>query len=1084
MLALGLTLAIFVFWTVTGLAVLRTLRTTENVYQEILLAPVTGFAVVLLTVFLVSRGGAPMGVAALPIGLGWLVAASAAIWRNSYPISLGWSTVWVATLLVALLLVGRPMLEFGFDWVSYSNDDMANYTLAAARIVNYGFFEIPRAGDLLAGQDYSLTYWFFNLGVRPGAEMLVAWTSGLTRLTPHQVFMPLILATNLVLVSSAGAAICQSAARRSAALATCGLLAVSALTALGTLYQLIGQVGGLSLLVGTATVLFRPFGGMSRATLSRHGVSIAVLGAALFVMYPEVVPFLGLAWLLYLAVTMLRQREKARAILVPLGIAVVAGLVLLNSYALISLAFLRSQATSGMAGADLETLLFPYFLLPSGLATVWGLQSIVRLTGDPWLSISIAVGSVLLILVAVAALRESSRCQPVALFTIVMLGLAVRLFVQRADFGLFKLAMFIQPFMLATLVLAWFGIVRKPVQRFAPVVALGVAGLYAQTAYVERSRGVLDSVGGGLSEIPNASPSRINSEFRQLLSGLQSDYVVLDTSNVVLAKFQALYLRGRASTFPTQDFFENIANADPGFQLLNPNIPLAANELRAARNQRFSGSTFDLHDPDLPEAGNPFIANMTGQPPSVDASSITLIATTPEQSLLNRWDSTQIGGVDFESIPWVRAVNRLVFISSARGQPYYSADRRRVSLYQLEADLFFPSRTMAGLGRYFLFQIINPTPQVRLVLDMTATLKGDGVNMLPPAAVIGTTREPLPLEGRGAARVFSAPVTPQIIDGRAYVMIDMGDDGKTFPMSRPGLMNWFGTDVLFDRRRLVGFGRAISAISEDQFAALRPPSKLQGFPASLEDPQLAYSGVYEDGWASERVTAELYQPAAASMLRMRGTMPVMPSRSPLIVTARVRVDGQEVGQQELQPGTFDLQFPVDRAPGRHRVQAEFSAVEPLPAPDNRLVSAYLDSFGYEDPSESGAASVDVVTPGEGLALGSGWYPVEDAAREPFRWVNNDAGVIVNQRDAAQRTLRIDFEPGPSLGLSGGTLTLVDDQGHVVATRALKGPRQVWAVSVPFTSRSVAAFRLKVEGGSGLSVPNDARVLNLRVFRIS
>ena len=37
----------------------------------------------------------------------------------------------------------------------------------------------------------------------------------------------------------------------------------------------------------------------------------------------------------------------------------------------------------------------------------------------------------------------------------IMLFLAAQLFVSRSDFGLFKLAMFIQPFLIPTLVGAW-----------------------------------------------------------------------------------------------------------------------------------------------------------------------------------------------------------------------------------------------------------------------------------------------------------------------------------------------------------------------------------------------------------------------------------------------------------------------------------------------------------------------------------------------------------------------------------------------------------------------------------------------------
>ena len=37
--------------------------------------------------------------------------------------------------VLGLLVTCRPMLEFGFDWVSYANPDMAHYTLGAAWMI-------------------------------------------------------------------------------------------------------------------------------------------------------------------------------------------------------------------------------------------------------------------------------------------------------------------------------------------------------------------------------------------------------------------------------------------------------------------------------------------------------------------------------------------------------------------------------------------------------------------------------------------------------------------------------------------------------------------------------------------------------------------------------------------------------------------------------------------------------------------------------------------------------------------------------------------------------------------------------------
>ena len=49
--------------------------------------------------------------------------------------------------------------------------------------------------------------------------------------------------------------------------------------------------------------------------------------------------------------------------------------------------------------------------------------------------------------------------------------------------------MFLQPFLLGTLVLAWWSLVRGPVLRAAPLLLLALAGLHCQQHYVNASAG-------------------------------------------------------------------------------------------------------------------------------------------------------------------------------------------------------------------------------------------------------------------------------------------------------------------------------------------------------------------------------------------------------------------------------------------------------------------------------------------------------------------------------------------------------------------------------------------------------------------
>ena len=227
MLAFGLSIALFVFWGVLGYAFLAVLKIRRSSVQNMLLAPVVGVSATLLPVFWLNRAGLPIAHFGLPLTIVLFLVSIGTLWylRPILPLKQYWP--FAAVLFLALFLTGRPMLEFGFNWLSYSNLDMAAYVLAATRMLDHGFFDIPNTAQFLSGSDNSLSLWFFDLAARPGAETLIAWTSSLTGLAPLKIFMPLILALHLVLISSAGALAHQTRRLRFVAWMTCVLLALS-----------------------------------------------------------------------------------------------------------------------------------------------------------------------------------------------------------------------------------------------------------------------------------------------------------------------------------------------------------------------------------------------------------------------------------------------------------------------------------------------------------------------------------------------------------------------------------------------------------------------------------------------------------------------------------------------------------------------------------------------------------------------------------------------------------------------------------------------------------------------------------------
>lgn len=169
-------------------------------------------------------------------------------------------------------------------------------------------------------------------------------------------------------------------------------------------------------------------------------------------------------------------------------------------------------------------------------------------------------------------------------------------------------------------------------------------------------------------------------------------------------------------------------------------------------------------------------------------------------------------------------------------------------------------------------------------------------------------------------------------------MLDMGEVPFRMPNPRSGLMTLYGRDIRLDTRLMTGFARDISAISEEDYTALRAPAEIAKFPAALHNPNLEFSGIYEDGWASEDVSLTLDAPES-STLRVAGMAP-----QGLEIT--LLVDGQLAARQSFRAGEFTLASPQTFAPGRHRLEIRSSKTLRLTAPDTRLASFLIHRLGF------------------------------------------------------------------------------------------------------------------------------------------
>lgn len=958
MLAFLLALAVFLYFFVVGLGLLAFLETRRNTVRSVLLAPIAGSAIIVLGVFWLNRlADLPARRFAWPLAGGLLILALAGIWKYRPVIPKRWTLRLAAVLLAGLVVNGRPLFEFGFDWVSYGNDDMANYALAADKFVDYGFYE-PHGGDLaLFRRDIPAMWsWYFHTvdGQRVGNELILAEVAALTGFSSVKIYMPVILGLYLVLASAAAALVVSAPYQRLAGLITAGLVTFSASTVLGVMYQLTSQVWGLAILAGGACVILRPIEDSWKLVAKRLVLGAVFLGAHC-VIYPETLPFLGIALLIFVVRAVKRSAVQTWKLLVAfVGIgAFTFGMLL--SYLAAVVNMIISQVVSTAVGGTLY--FFPY-LVPSGMANLWGIYPLNTLIPEPILSGGILLGMILVAFAIAAAFWTAFKGHVIGIIASVMWVLAHMLFFKGSDFGLWKMAMFIQPFMLGAMVLAWRDwsttkserrlAWREPTRRnVAPFVMLVLIGSYGLYYYVHGSRGLHGTTGSTFTEIPYASATGLMRELERLNRDTRQ-VIVSDTHNPVLAKLEAISMRGKNMFFPALREMPSVAPASPlipgWFPVKYVSDDLNARSLAILKEIATTrqGVQFPI-EPNGPDTTNPFLVDLRWN--AIPLNAQTLLGVNANQTVINRRRVGRSATANLFALPMESVANHLLFVDSKLGMTYYLAQLGRVSLYQVEPDVMFSEHTMSGCGRYLMFRLLNPSPSVRLMVSMTSTLKADRENRLPQATVNGGTTVPLGLVGRGSGRVVSPPLTPRMVGGAPYLQVDMREQGTFFPFKRTGLMRLYGVNIKTDIRPLVGFMRDISLISEEEYQGIVAPTAVNQFPRDLMNPDFEYSGVYEDGWISEVSWMVLGQPETAGRLLIRGMVPEILDanfRTEIVVL----MDGVEVARRMLKPGEFTLNTEVPMASGRRRVELRFSRTQRLPAPDGRPTAALMQFVGF------------------------------------------------------------------------------------------------------------------------------------------
>src|SRR6185436_16209090 len=123
-MAFLLVLVLCAFWGLLGWSLLVWAGGRRNVLRSLMLAPSVGVAAVVVLLFELYRLGLPVRLAGPLITV--LIFGGLAWWCPALPPRR--AAAWLAiALTLAAAFAGAPLLVDSFNWVSFCNDDMANY---------------------------------------------------------------------------------------------------------------------------------------------------------------------------------------------------------------------------------------------------------------------------------------------------------------------------------------------------------------------------------------------------------------------------------------------------------------------------------------------------------------------------------------------------------------------------------------------------------------------------------------------------------------------------------------------------------------------------------------------------------------------------------------------------------------------------------------------------------------------------------------------------------------------------------------------------------------------------------------------
>ncbi|HEY4989121.1 MAG TPA: hypothetical protein VII09_04900, partial [Opitutaceae bacterium] len=743
-----------------------------------------------------------------------------------------------------------------------------------------------------------------------------------------------------------------------------------------------------------------------------------------------------------------------------LGVAVLTfALIASSTYQFVNTLVMQSAGSAGL-GAMTEIndqsgglVLFPWTLVPSFIPMLFGLHPFGKVGVDPLISCQIVVGVGFMVYFFWRTWLNLKEGAPAGYLGSIMILLGIYLFQKGQDFGLFKLAMYAQP--VITLCLAQgaekFVFSVRPEVRKRARYTLGAFFACTAVSFIYYAYSSLGTYGGGLTEVVKGSALGVGFAPPKTLKyeGIESDI-----SNVVSAKMLSMYTRGIDTRFLSRSYMDNIANIAVLKFLRTPDPDLGP---QARLVEKLALLRFmlppELMKDDIPdykvvtihrEANSVLYANNWTETSSrhVNYDNRLFISIRTDLDHFNKlnngtgWTTQNMYQYKLES----DVKDRLVFVHSELSPHYYSSARFRAAFFQRETEPISNGTSyFHGTGRFNVFHIVHPSPDLRVIIDFSRTSLGAGRTHLPEKAiVVGDDDYKIPFVGSGSARVITSVIKPEYYEGQAYFMIDFGDVAQVIEKIKTGLMRWYGLKFALDDRRLVGFTRDISVITDEQYRALPRPTKISKFPDDLLDNKgLEYSGVYEDGWVGRDSFFKLGASHTGDVFSFKGYIPDLPRFRRQGVDATISINGHPTEIVNLKSGKFTLTRLVKDAADISSISIHLSDAQVYDTDkDKREVSAFVDEISIRAVPDFASFRSVANDAGEKFVV---------TGIDNDGWIANSAEFKAPSFDGF-KVLKIDLEMPGWAPVSSNKLTASVD-GRVIQSHVV--PRQTFeSVYVP------------------------------------